>query len=81
MLRDIEFHIQSRGEAGLTDVVDLLRSKKETYEKHVEEIKKMKLDLDKEELYMLGVFKSYEVGFSRGLASLSLDNLKIDTTL
>jgi hypothetical protein len=81
MLRDIDFHIKSRGEAGLTDIVELLKSKKETYEKHVEEIKKMKQDLDNEELYMIGAFKSYEVGFTRGLASLSLHNLKIDNAL
>jgi len=81
MLRDINFHINSRGEAGLTDIVELLKSKKETYEKHVVEIKTMKEDLDKEELYMIGIFKSYEVGFTRGLASLSLHNLKIDNEL
>ena len=81
MLREINFHIQSRGQAGLTDIVELLKSKKETYEKHVEELKKMKQDLDKEELYMIGIFKSYEVGFKRGLASLSLHNLRIDNTL
>jgi len=81
MLRDINFHIQSRGQAGLTDIVDLLKSKKESYEKHLEELKSMKKDLDKNELYMIGIFKSYEVGFTRGLASLSLHNLKIDNTL
>ena len=81
MLRDIDFHIQSRGQAGLTDIVELLKSKRETYSKHVEEITKMKQDLEKEELYMIGIFKSYEVGFTRGLASLSLHNLKIDNTL
>jgi len=79
LLREINFHIQSRGQAGLTDIVELLKSRKDTYEKHVEELKKMKVDLDKEELYMTGVFKSYSVGFTRGLASLSLQNLKIDT--
>lgn len=81
MLRDIGFHIHSRGQAGLTDIVELLRSKQNTYEKHMEELKKMKEDLDSGELYMTGIFKSYEVGFTRGLASLSLHNLKIDNTL
>ncbi len=81
MLREIDFHIQSRGQAGLTDLVELLKSKKETYEKHIEELKKMREDLDKGELYMIGIFKSYEVGFTRGLASLSLHNLKIDNSL
>ena len=81
MLRDIDFHIQSRGQAGLTDIVELLKSKKETYEKHVMELNKMKEDLGKGEFYMVGIFKSYEVGFTRGLASLSLHNLKIDNDL
>lgn len=81
MLREIDFHIHSRGQAGLTDVVELLRSKKITYEKHMEELKLMQEDLGKEALYMTGLFKSYEVGFTRGLASLSLHSLKIDTTL
>ncbi|MCF3110883.1 hypothetical protein LL912_19010 [Niabella sp. CC-SYL272] len=81
MLREIDFHIHSRGQAGLTDIVELLKSKQNTYEKHVVELKKMKEDLDKGELYMMGIFKSYEVGFTRGLASLSLHNLKIENTL
>lgn len=78
MLRVIDFHIKSRGEAGLTDIVELLKSKKETYVKHIEELKTMKTDLENKELYMMGIFKSYEVGFARGLASLSLHNLKIE---
>lgn len=77
MLREIDFHIQSRGQAGLTDIVEMLKSKKQTYLKHVEELKKMSEDLDTGELYMVGIFKSYEVGFTRGLASLSLENLKL----
>lgn len=81
MIRDIDFHINSRGQAGLTDIVELLKTKKTTYEKHLEELKKMKGDLDRGELYMIGIFKSYEVGFTRGLASLSLHNLKIDNIL
>lgn len=78
MLREIEFHIQSRSEAGLTDLVELLKSKKETYQKHVIELNSMKEDLENKESYIMGVFQSYEVGFIRGLASLSLHTLKID---
>jgi hypothetical protein len=81
MLRDIDFHIQSRGEAGLTDIVELLKSRKAIYGKHLEELRKMKADLDNGELYMTGLFKSYEVGFTRGLASISLHNLKSDNKI
>ena len=78
MIREIEFHIKSRTEAGLTDLVELLKSRKETYIKHVEELNHMKNDLEQGELYMTGLFQSYEVGFTKGLASLSIHNLKID---
>lgn len=81
MLREIDFHIHSRGQAGLTDIVELLKSKRNTYEKHLDELQIMKIDLDKGEPYMMGIFKSYEVGFTRGLASISLHNLKIDNSL
>jgi len=79
LLHEIDYLIKSRGDAGLVGMVELLKSKKETYEKHVDELKKMKQDLDKEEPYMTGIFTSYEVGFLRGLASLTLTNLNIDT--
>ena len=75
MLRELDFHIQSRAQAGLSDVVELLKVRKATYEQHVQEIHRMKGDLDRGELYMSGIFKSYEVGYLRGLASISLTNL------
>lgn len=77
MLREINFHIESRTQAGLTDIVEQLKARKETYLKHVEEIQQMKKDLEDQELYMTGIFKSYEVGFTRGLASLSIDTLNL----
>lgn len=79
LLREIGFHIKSRSEAGLTDIVELLRTNEETYKNHLEIIQQMKKDLENKESYMMGIFKSYEVGFTRGLASLSLEKLKIDT--
>ncbi|RZK41172.1 MAG: hypothetical protein EOO90_12245 [Pedobacter sp.] len=81
MSREIEMHIKTRGEAGLTDLVELLKSRKETLDKHRIELEQMKNDLRNQESYMLGIFTSYEVGFTRGLASLSLHNLKIDNLL
>lgn len=76
MLREIDFHILSRTQAGLTDVVEQLKTRQKTYQRHVEEIIQMRNDLEKGELYMVGIFKSYEVGFTRGLASLSMETLK-----
>jgi hypothetical protein len=79
MLKRLNFHIQSRSAAGLTDLVEQLKTEKDIYEQHVVELTTMKEDLEKEELYMTGIFKSYEVGFTRGLASLSAHILKNDT--
>ncbi|MFV0391219.1 MAG: hypothetical protein ACK5KP_04950 [Paludibacteraceae bacterium] len=79
LLREISFHIKSRSEAGLTDIVELLRTNENTYKNHLEILHQMKKDLANKESYMMGIFKSYEVGFTRGLASLSLEKLKIDT--
>lgn len=79
MIRDIDFHINTRSDAGLTDLVELLKSRKQTYLQHLNELNQMKSDLDTKESYMMGVFQSYEVGFTRGLASLSLHNLRIES--
>ena len=81
MCREIEMHIKTRGEAGLTDLVELLKSRKETYDKHKTELETMKNDLINNEPYMIGIFTSYEVGFTRGLAFLSLHNLKINNNI
>ncbi len=81
MLREIDFHIHSREQAGLTDIVELLKARKISYTRHIDELNKMKADLESGELYMTGIFKSYEVGFTRGLASISLQNFKMDQAL
>ncbi|MDR0559778.1 MAG: hypothetical protein LBG92_06380 [Prevotellaceae bacterium] len=78
MLRDIDYKIISRTEAGLMSIVELLKSKREICIKHVEELQKMKQDFDKEEPYMTGNLKSYEAGFTRGITSLSLKSLNTD---
>jgi hypothetical protein len=81
MLREIDVHIKTRSEAGLSDLVELLLSRKNTYQNHKIELETMKNDLLINESYMVGIFTSYEIGFTRGLASLSLQNLKLDNTL
>ncbi len=77
-LKILDFHIQSRGDAGLTDIVELLKNKKEICLEHLEDLKQMQADLNNEAKYIMGIFDSYNVGFIRGLASLSLHNLNIE---
>lgn len=76
-LSNTEFHIKSRQQAGLIDIVELLKNRKDTLDSHLKEVEKMEQDLDKEEVYMVGMLLSYERGFLRGLAALSLETLNI----
>ncbi len=75
-LRDVEYHIQSRTEAGLLDLVEQLKTRKETYEQHILQLKDMDADLKNKAPYLAGMLFSYERGFLRGLAAISLATLK-----
>lgn len=75
-LREIDFHIESRSQAGLIDLVEQLKSKKETLRKHMDMLVEMENDLRKDTPYMLGMLMSYERGFMKGLAALSLETFK-----
>ena len=81
MLDVLHYHIDTRKQAGLTDVVDLLETKKKIYTKHVDTIQKMKEDLASNEPYMTRIFTSYEIGFKRGLSALTILNLKIEDSI
>lgn len=74
-LRTIEFHINSRSNAGLVDVVKQLETQKETLVQHMNELDKMEQDFRDSLPYMTGMLFSYERGFLRGLAALSLGQM------
>ena len=75
-LKTNDFHIKSREQAGLIDIVELLKNRRETLENHLTEINKMETDLENNVDYMVGMLLSYERGFLRGLAALSLESFK-----
>jgi len=75
-VREIDFHIQSRAQAGLVDVVELLKARKQTLTEHQQQLEEMERDLRNGSGYMIGMLLSYERGFLRGLAALSLETLK-----
>lgn len=75
-LRTIDFHINSRKEAGLIELVKELETKKEILLQHVKELNTMEQDFLNEAPYMMGMLFSYERGFLRGLAALSLEQIK-----
>ncbi len=75
-LKEIEFHIQSRTEAGLLNVVEQLKTRREILLQHLTEMKEMEDDLKNNSSYMGRMLFAYERGFLRGLAALSLDAFK-----
>jgi len=76
-LNTTEFHIQSRSQAGLIDIVELLKNRKDLLDSHLKEIIRMEEDLEKQDDYMIGMLLSYERGFLRGLSALSLETLNL----
>jgi hypothetical protein len=80
-LSEINFHILSRSEAGLVDIVRDLQYRKDNLEAHKNRLTEMRNDVQSNQnvSYMNKMLLSYERGFSRGLAALSLDTLKIKT--
>jgi hypothetical protein len=76
-LREVNFHIQSFSEAGLIDKVEKLKHKQEILERHIQELKEMEKALQSRELYITGMFISYENGFKKGLAASSLGASKL----
>ncbi len=75
-LKEIEFHIQSRTEAGLLDVVEQLKTRRDIFLQHLTEMKGMEADLKNNTSYMGRMLFAYERGFLRGLAALSLGTFK-----
>ncbi|MEG1615959.1 MAG: hypothetical protein RR202_05515 [Bacteroidales bacterium] len=75
-LRLIDFHINSRRDAGLIDVVNQLISHKEQLLEHQSKLLKMEKDLVDNKPYMISMLLSYDKGFAKGLAALSIEQLK-----
>ncbi len=75
-LRNVEFHIASRSQAGLVDLVNQLNAEKERLQHHMDELNRMEDDFNNEKPYMVGMLLSYERGFMKGLAALSLQEIK-----
>lgn len=76
VLRELDFHITTRTQAGLVDLVRQLETEKETYLQHTKELNQMEEDFINQKPYIIGMLLSYDKGFSRGLAALSLEKMK-----
>jgi hypothetical protein len=70
-IRDIDFHIGSRGRSGMIDTVEELTAKKITAEEHIKQVIEIEEQAKKNEGVGMGVIISYTQGFKNGLAAIS----------
>lgn len=70
-LKTLDFHIKSRNDAGLIDIVDELESKKSIIKQNFDEVLKIEEETKEEKGLVVRLKLSYTRGFNRGLASLS----------
>lgn len=75
LLRELDFHILSRSRAGLIDLVEELKNRKEMVREHVNKVMDIKNDLDNEFGMAQRILLSYQRGFMKGLSAITQSNV------
>lgn len=75
LLRELDFHILSRSRAGLIDLVEELKNRKEMVKEHVNKVMDIKNDLDNEFGMAQRILLSYQRGFMKGLSAITQSNV------
>lgn len=70
-IREIDFHISSRGRSGMIDTVEELTMKKITAEQHISQVKEIEDDAHNGKGVGQSIIISYTRGFKNGLAAIS----------
>ena len=79
LLKEIDFHILSRGRAGLIDLVEALKTRKELVEDHLRKVSQIRYEMEDNEGMTHRIILSYQRGFMRGLSAITMaDVLKKD---
>lgn len=76
-MRELDFHIASRREAGLVEIVRQLEVRKEMLQRHMNELTQMEKDFENKASYMMGTLLSYERGFLKGMGAISLQQMNL----
>lgn len=74
-IREINFHIESRGRSGMVDTVEELKMKKQIAEDHIKKVIEIETDAKNNEGDSQGLILSYTRGFKNGLAAISHHNI------
>jgi hypothetical protein len=75
LLRELDFHIQSRSRAGLIDLVEELKNRKEMVNEHVSKVLQIKKELESESGMTQRILLSYQRGFMKGLSAITQSNV------
>ncbi|HEX2395548.1 MAG TPA: hypothetical protein VHI78_09380 [Bacteroidales bacterium] len=75
MLREVDFHINSRSRAGLIDLVEELKTRRELVSDHLGKIRVMKEEAVNDTGAVQRITLSYQRGFMRGLSALTQSNV------
>lgn len=75
LLREIDFHILSRGRAGLIDLVEVLKTRKELVEDHLKKVSQIRYELESNNGMTHRVILSYQRGFMRGLSAITMADI------
>lgn len=75
LLRELDFHIQSRSRAGLIDLVEELKNRKEMVNEHVGKVLQIKMELESESGMTQRILLSYQRGFMKGLSAITQSNV------
>jgi hypothetical protein len=70
-IREINFHISSRGRSGMIDTVEELTVKKEIAESHIQQVMEIEDQAKDNQGVGHGIIISYTKGFKNGLAAIS----------
>jgi hypothetical protein len=71
LVREIEFHMDSRSRAGLIDLVEELKAKKEMVLEHMGKVDALKKEAENNNGITQRIVLSYQRGFMRGLSALT----------
>lgn len=75
MLKEVDFHIGSRTRAGLIDLVEELKARKELVNDHLVKIRSLKEDALNDSGAVQRITLSYQRGFMRGLSAITHSNV------
>ena len=70
-IKVLDFHISSRGRAGLIDLVEELKIQKDMVIEHMEKVNRIKQEMESEDGMAQRMIFSYQRGFMRGLSAIT----------